>query len=72
MDYYNIFSFRECSKSNAIIGNRLTITSSGIIINSSITASSYNLDVVGSAGAHIQGALRVGFDHKFKWFVKYS
>ncbi len=62
IDYYNIFSFRACSKSNAVLGNKLHITSTGIIVNSSTPSSTINLDVVGTAGGHIRGPFRVGFD----------
>jgi len=57
-DYYNIFSFRYCTKSNAVLGTKLNITSTGIIVNSSTTSSTYNLDVIGAGGGYIRGPLK--------------
>jgi len=59
MDYYNIMSFRNCTRNGSVTGVKLILNDKGIVINSSTTSSNFNLDVYGNGGAYIRGPLRV-------------
>ena len=60
-DYHDFMAFRYCTgTSNKLVGPKLLLNSTGIIVNSSTTTSStYNLDVYGTGDAYIRGPLKV-------------
>jgi len=62
-DYHDILSFRYCTgAANTLQGTTLNLGSTGIIVNSTFSSSTYNLDVYGNGGAYIRGPLKVQGD----------
>jgi ACT domain-containing protein len=60
LDYHDIMSFRYCTGvENTLKGTILNLGPTGIIVNSTFSSSTYNLDVYGNGGAYIRGPLKV-------------